>query len=119
VSDPDALAALEKRLWDLLEPYRDRLEPHDIYGLPSLRWPGARAHDFFAGVRVASRHVALHLMPLYGHPEVLEGASEELRRRLKGRTTFNLRPGDEALLDELEALIATSFEAYRSAHAAP
>ena len=42
------LAAIEARIWAMLEPYRDRLESATIYGIPSLRWPGAKAHDYFA-----------------------------------------------------------------------
>jgi len=41
--DPAALAAIEARLWSMLEPYRGELEPATIYGIPSIRWPpGAR-----------------------------------------------------------------------------
>ena len=45
------LQAIETRLWSLLEPYRDECEPATIYGVPTLRWPGAKAHDYFAGIR--------------------------------------------------------------------
>jgi hypothetical protein len=44
VAAPD-LPAVEARIWSLLEPYRAELEEATIYGLPSLRWPGVRAHE--------------------------------------------------------------------------
>ena len=57
------LAAVEQRIWSLLEPYRSRgLEDATIYGMPSLRWPGARAHAYFAAVKPAARHVSLFLV---------------------------------------------------------
>jgi hypothetical protein len=32
----------------MLEPYRRELEPATIYGIPSLRRPGAKAHRYRA-----------------------------------------------------------------------
>ena len=61
---PD-LEATEQRIWSLLERYRDELEDATIYGMPSLRWPGAKAHDYFAAVRPAARHVSLFLVVVF------------------------------------------------------
>lgn len=108
---PD-LGAVEARLLDILEPYRGRLEAGSVYGLATLKRPGAKAHGFFAGVRVAERHVAFHLMPVYARPDLLEGVSPGLLKRLTGRTTFNFTSLDEGLFAELEVLVARAFEAY-------
>jgi len=110
--------AIERRLWAILAPYRDRLEEGSVYGLVTLKRPGAKAHGFFAGVRVASKHVAFHLMPIYADPTLLEGLSPALRARLKGRTTFDFVSADEGVFSELEALVARSFEAYMTGSAA-
>jgi hypothetical protein len=104
--------AIERRLWAILGPYRDRLEEGSVYGLETLKRPGAKAHAFFAGVRVASKHVAFHLMPIYTDPALLDGISPALRARLKGKTTFDFVATDEALFSELDALVARSFDAY-------
>jgi len=104
--------AIEARLWAILEPYRDRLEPGSVYGLVTLRRVGSKQHDFFAGVRVAPNHVAFHLMPVYTDPHLLDDVSPALRKRLKGKTTFDFVAADEALFSELEALVARSFDAY-------
>ena len=109
------LEAAEGRLLAILDPYRGRLVPGSVYGLQTIGRPGSGAHAFFAGVRRADRHVAFHLMPVYRHPELLDGCSPALRRRLKGRTTFRLTVVDEALFADLEALVARSFEAYVAA----
>jgi hypothetical protein len=106
--------ALEARLWAILAPYRDRLEAGSVYGLATLKRVGARQHDFFAGVRVAPRHVSFHLMPVYTYPALLDGVSVGLRKHLKGKTTFNFTTIDESLLAELETLTARCFEAYQA-----
>ena len=45
----EGFEGLEARLWAILAPYRDRFEEGSVYGLVTLRRPGARADDFFAG----------------------------------------------------------------------
>ncbi len=99
-------------------PIRTQLEPNDLYGLPTFRWPGAKAHDFFAGVRTAERHVAFHLMPLVKHPELADDLSSDLRRRLKGKTTFNFTTIGPELADELALFVARCFDVYRAEHSA-
>ena len=110
--------ALEARLWAVLAPYRDRLEDGSVYGLVTLKRPGANAHQFFAGVRVAARHVSFHLMPIYADPGLLDGVSQALRGHLKGKTTFNFTTIDEPVIAELETLTAKSFDAYMRSAAA-
>ena len=103
---------IEARLWAILEPYRDRLEDGSVYGLVTLKWAGAKQHDFFAGVRVTPKHVAFHLMPVYTDPHLLDDVSRALCKHLKGKTTFDFAESDEVLFTELDALTARSFEAY-------
>ena len=68
-----------------LELNRDRLEPATIYGIPSLRWPGANAHDYFAAVKSGKSYVSLYLLVADTFPEALEGASPELLKRCQAR----------------------------------
>ena len=104
--------AVERRLQAILDPYRDRLEPAPTYGLPMLRRPGGGAHDWFAGIRPGKRYVSYYLMPIYGRPELLDGISPELRRRLQGKSCFNFSAVDESLMAELEDLTKRSFDAF-------
>jgi hypothetical protein len=96
----------------LLVPYEDVLEPHELYGIEVLHRPGAKMHDWFAGVRQGKDSAKLMLLPIKTHPEVLEGISSALRKRLSGDALFTLKAGDEDLLDELEAVVQRSFDAY-------
>jgi hypothetical protein len=108
----DELAAAEARLRAMLEPYAGRLEWATIYGLPTLRRPGARAHDWFAFVKPAAKHVSLFLLPVHTWPELLDGCSPELRARKTGVSTFAFRSLPDELAADVEALLAKAFERY-------
>ena len=103
---------LEAELRALLVPYEDVLEAAEIYGIEVLHRPGARAHDWFAGVRPGKGTAKLMLLPIKSHPELLDGISPALRKRQSGDGLFTLRPGDETLLDELGQVVARAFDAY-------
>ena len=111
----DELAAVEARLRAILAPYEGRLETASIYNIPTLRRPGAKAHDWFAFVKPASRHVGFYLRPVYTCPALREGLSPALARRLTGKSTFTFATLDDALATELEGLVARSYAAYMGA----
>jgi hypothetical protein len=67
---------------------------------------------WFGGVRVCKAYVSYHLMPVYSHPALLEGISTALRHRMQGKSCFNFKRSDPALLAELEALTAAAAELY-------
>ena len=103
---------LEAELRALLVPYEDVLVAEELYGIEVLHRPGSRAHDWFAGVRPGKGTANLMLLPMKTHPELVEDASPTLRKRLSGDALFTLKTGDEALLPELEQLVARAFDAY-------
>jgi hypothetical protein len=108
------LAAIETRIWSLLEPYRCELESATIYGMPSLRWPRAKAHDYFAAVRRGKSYVSLYLLVADVYPDALTGASEELLKRRTGKAAFNFRRLDDELARDLDRLLARLYERYRA-----
>jgi hypothetical protein len=114
------LVALEARLQAVLDPYRDRLEAFEIYGVPMLRRPGAKSHDWFAGVQRIDGAVKFNLLPMHAHPELLEGISPALRKRKTGASVFKFGELDGAELDgalfaDLEALVGRAYEVYTGA----
>jgi hypothetical protein len=106
------LGAMEAELRAILVPYEDQLETAEIYGMEVLRRPGAKAHDWFAGVQVVGDVVKFSFLPMHGHPELLDGVSTDLLRRRTGASVFKMRAADEQLLEELEALVDRGFDAY-------
>jgi hypothetical protein len=112
VSDSAELAAVEARLLGILEPYRGRLEEGSIYGVPVLRRPHGKAHDWFAGVQVAKGYVKFNFQPMHGHPELLDGISPTLRKRKTGASVFRFERFDEALFAELAGVVARAYDVY-------
>ena len=106
------LAAAEARLQALLDPYRDRLEAFEIYGVPMLRRPGAKAHDWFAGVNRGNGVVRFSFLPMHAHPKLLDGLSPAVLKRKTGASLFTFRSVDDATAAELASLLARGYEAY-------
>src|SRR4051794_7726692 len=110
-ADVDDLEAVEARLQAILDPYRDRLEPIEVYGQPFLRPPGATKHQWFAGVNRSGGVVRFSLLAMNGHPELLDGVSPDLLGRKRASTVFAFSAIDEEMARELERLVARAFEA--------
>jgi hypothetical protein len=110
------LGAIEARIWSLLEPYRGALEEATIYGMPSLRWPGAKAHDYFAAVRPGKSYVSLYLLVADTYPDALEGTPQALLKRRSGKAAFTFPDLDDEMAQDLAALLSRLYERYRAAH---
>ena len=107
---------VEARIWELLEPYRNELEEATIYGMPSLRWPGAKAHDYFAAVKAAQRHVSLFVLVADRYPDALSDAPDALLARRTGKATFNFPRLDEDMARDLAELLERLYDRYRADH---
>ncbi|MCO5201859.1 MAG: hypothetical protein M9925_09200 [Chloroflexi bacterium] len=111
------LEATFQALRELLVPFVSQLEleADDAaqYSLDTTHVQSNRKRLFFGAVRQASRYVSYHLMPVYTDPDLLDGISPQLRKRMQGKSCFNLREPDRELIDELRELTASAFERYR------
>ncbi|QIK76644.1 hypothetical protein [Nocardioides piscis] len=112
------LDAVEARIWSLLASYREELEEATIYGMPSLRWPGSGAHDYFAAVKRSSSKVSLYAIAVDAWPQTLEACSERFRARRTGKATFSFPSLDDEMAIELEAFLTRLYAAYRAHHVA-
>lgn len=110
------LEAVQARLEALLDPYRDRLETFEIYGVPMLRRPGAKAHDWFAGVNRGNGVVRFSFLPMHAHPELLDGLSPAVLKRKTGASLFAFSSVDDATATELAGLLARGFDVYWPGH---
>jgi hypothetical protein len=68
---------------------------------------------YFGSVRVGKQYVSFHLMPVYLWPELLDGISDTLRKRMQGKSCFNFRSPEPELFAELAALTRDGFQRYR------
>ena len=78
-------------------------------------WPNpARPKEamWFGRVQPRKAYVAVHLMPVYSHPELLDGLSPALKKRMQGKSCFNFAKTEPEVFEELEALVRRCAEAY-------
>jgi hypothetical protein len=68
---------------------------------------------FLGAVQIKKNYVSFHLMPVYVFPELLEGISPGLKKRMQGKSCFNFKQVDETLFAELAALAARGIERFR------
>ena len=112
------LAAVDRRLRAILEPYRGRFAvvgdgPNGV--ALHLRGLEDQPHGFVAGVRPGKRYVSFYLMAVYSSPELGRTMSPELQRRMQGKSCFNFTAVDEGLMTELETLTARGLDRYEAA----
>ncbi|WP_350293992.1 hypothetical protein [uncultured Croceitalea sp.] len=69
--------------------------------------------EFFGAVQVKKSYIAYHLMPVYYNPELLDSVSEDLKKRMQGKSCFNFNQENKELLKELAEITKTSFEHYK------
>ena len=70
---------------------------------------------FFSMVKASKAKVAFHLMPVYCHPELLEEISDDLRKRMQGKSCFNFTKVDRELFEELQLLTNRGLDALERA----
>ena len=102
----------------LFTPYEDRMAvktptPQYVY-LESHEPTNKGRPMFFAAVRSGKRYVSYHLMPVYGCPELLAGASPDLMKRMQGKACFNFTTVDERLFGELARITRAGYDKFKS-----
>ncbi len=112
---PEQLAAVEARLRAILVPYESKLTTGSVYNIPTLTRPGAKAHDWFAFVKPGAKHISFFLLPIHTWPELREGLSPALAKRVTGASCLTFPSIDEAQAVELEGLVARAYERYAAA----
>ena len=114
---PD-LTAVRDRLIAIMRPFEKGTLKLTItegwdYGLAGP----ATAHSigkavWFGGVNTTKKYVSYYLMPVYSFPDLLEGMSPELKKRMQGKSCWNFRVVDEMLLAELAAMTKKAYRRY-------
>lgn len=101
------------KLKAILEPYASKLivsaDSDNGYSLETSHIMKNKHPLFFAAVRKGKSYVSFHLMPVYACPELLDGMSPELKKRMLGKSCFNFTSVDEKLFKELANLTKAGF----------
>ena len=101
----------------LIEPYAGTLKPHAkpgnyiLIGPPTPRSQGKEV--WFGGVQIKKNYVSYHLMSVYAFPDLLDGISPELKKRMQGKSCFNFKTVDKALFKELGALTKRGYQRFK------
>lgn len=105
-------------LKSILAPYAARLDAKkdgasELY-LDTRHIQKNRKPLFFGAVQMKKSFVSFHLMPVYTHPELLDGLSPALKKRMQGKSCFNFTEVDPPLFDELAALTRAGYARYQA-----
>jgi hypothetical protein len=70
---------------------------------------------WFGAVQTRKSYVSYHLMAVYAFPELLDGLSPELKKRMQGKSCFNFKAVDDKLFKELARLTDKSYRQFKRA----
>lgn len=87
---------------------------HDNYYLNTPATEKNIKPEFFGAVQIKKSYVSFHLMPVYYYPELLNNISDELKKRMQGKSCFNFKDAEEKLFLELTSLTKICFDKYKS-----
>ncbi len=71
--------------------------------------------QFFGAVKVSGRRHTFHFMPIYDFPDLLDAISPTLKKRMRGKSCFNIDSRDPVLIQALEHLVEQGVSRYRDA----
>jgi hypothetical protein len=102
----------------VMKAYEDRLEikadqPGDYSVYTHYRRKDGYPYAFGA-VQIKKNYVSYHLVPVYSFPEILEGISPELKKRMQGKACFNFKNLNPEQLEELGELTRKGFERFKA-----
>jgi hypothetical protein len=114
-SRPDFQPVFDE-LKKLVKPYAGTLKLHakpGEYILISPPTPRSQGREvWLGGVQIKKNYVSYHLMPVYAFPDLLDGLSPELKKRMQGKSCFNLTV-DRVLFKELGALTRKGYQRFK------
>jgi hypothetical protein len=87
----------------------------DNYYLDGPYSPKFKKEIFFGAVQIKKNYISYHLMPVYAFPDLLDGISPALKKRMQGKSCFNFTAVNEELFVELAHLTRLGFDRFRQA----
>ncbi|MFW9950053.1 MAG: hypothetical protein ACFFKA_08005 [Candidatus Thorarchaeota archaeon] len=85
-----------------------------LYGNKEVSLFGKRSQKtYIAGVIQQKNYVSIYFSPIYSHPDEFEDISQNLKKKLKGKSCFNISKLNPQLLDEIETVLKKGFDKYK------
>lgn len=105
-------------LKSVLDPYEQRLilkhnTSENYYLNTSVNPIKPKEEGFFGAVQMKKNYVSFHLFPVYVFPELLSEITGDLRKRMQGKSCFNFKKSDTALINELGDLVNMGFDKFK------
>jgi len=85
----------------------------DSYSLVTKLPRANKQPIWFGAVYIRKNYVSYQLVPVYACPELLEGMSAPLKKRMQGKSYFNFKKPDAALFAELAALTEAGYKCFQ------
>lgn len=108
---------LFEKLKSLLEKYAPHLtvkvNKADTYYLHAGFSEKYKRVIFLGSVQIKKNYVSYYLMPVYMFPELMQGVSAELKKRMQGKACFNFAKADEKIFRELTELTKKGFDKFK------
>lgn len=106
-----------ERLKKILSKYEKRLtvtvDKPGNYSLDAGYAEKFKRNVFFGAVTIKKNYVSFYLMPVYVFPDLLNGLSPALKKRMQGKSCFNFTAVDADWFAELVALTQRGFERFK------
>ena len=106
--DTNNFASVFAKLKAILKPYAKKMvvvrDTPECYYLDTRFIMKNKQPLCFGSARVGKNYVSFYLMSIYACPELLQGMSPELKKRMQGKSCFNFKEVDERLFKELGKL---------------
>jgi hypothetical protein len=113
----DDFQAVFERLKLILAPYAPRLllraDTRGNYSLDTPYLERFKKEVFFGAVQIKKNYVSFHIMLVYIFPDLLNGMSPALKKRMQGKSCFNFTSINEELMVELEELTRRGVERFK------
>lgn len=108
-----------ERLKEIIEPYSTELvvvvDNVDNFQVDTNFIMKNKNPLYFGSVKINKNYVSFHFMPVYVFPELLQGISPELKRRMQGKSCFNFKTVNEVIFSELGTLASIGHTKYKDA----
>ncbi len=113
----DGFAIVFGKLKSVLQKHESRLtvkaDTPASYSLDAAFSEKYKQVIFFGSVQIKKNYVSFYLMPVYMFPELLQGVSSELKKRMQGKSCFNFTAVDEKIFHELAQLTRKGFDKFK------